>query len=150
MALKELHLKLSELYPRWKKIPRNAMLAQHQCLSQLNSHLSRWQRRLNDVVAFYYATLTDDTESDADNEHSLPVGKEAVYEEVPAPDQANPAKTPAQQVQGKASDRKEQGDAASKMSGTDRRRSDAEFLWPSAPSMKDGPPGAIDKSAAGF
>ena len=83
VTLKELHLKLSELYPQWKRLPRNEMVTTHQCLNQLHSYLSRWQRKSDDVVTFYYATLTEDTESDVDDEPSHTAPKHIFWREDP-------------------------------------------------------------------
>ena len=86
VTLRELHVKLSELYPRWKQLPRNEMVTTHQCLNQLNSHLSRWKRKSEDVISFYYANLTEDTESDVDDEPSHPAPKQIFWRETPKED----------------------------------------------------------------
>ena len=97
------------------------------------------------MVTFYYATLSDDTESDVDDEPTQPLGKHIFYREDPKEEQASVQKKAADYMAQQQSLGKPSTSTPSKAGPIEKKATEPEFLSPTPPGSMERPVGMAER-----
>ena len=91
------------------------------------------------MTTFYYATLTEDTESDVDDEPSHPELKHIFWREDPKEEQVSSSRRSVEPMTDQQPEAKYRASIPSKAGPSEKSAKNPSFLTPSLPSAKERP-----------